>query len=387
MKGAWHLGVVAGIPLRLHWSFFLVLIWSGYLGYRAAGAGAVVYSVTLTVVLFLCVFLHELGHALAARRYGVGTRSITLLPIGGVAALERIPERPREELVIALAGPLVNVVIALVLIGWIGWPDEARFARLGSRDWGEFPDMVLLLNLVMIGFNMIPAFPMDGGRVLRAVLAMGLRYGRATAVASVIGQGFAVVMVVAGFSTNPFLSLIGVMVFLGARAESRMVHLRSALSGVTVGDIMVAPPPILSPDAGVEDCLDAWRWRGDTDFLIVEEGRVVGVLDAAAWRAHGQDAERGWPVRRIMERPVVMVRPDMPVTALCDLVRSGHQTVYPVVMGADLLGLVSRARVLAIMQQGWTSLRAEVRDGEAVAPVVRPVTGARRGGGSWLDVG
>lgn len=386
MKGAWHLGVVAGIPLRLHWSFFLVLVWSGYLGYRAAGWDAVVYSVTLTVVLFLCVFLHELGHALAARRYGVGTRSITLLPIGGVAALERIPERPREELVIALAGPLVNVVIALVLIGWVGWPDEARFARLGSRDWGEFPDMVLLLNLVMIGFNMIPAFPMDGGRVLRAVLAMVLRYGRATAVASVIGQGFAVVMVIAGFSYNPFLSLIGVMVFLGARAESRLVQVRSALAGVTVGDIMVAPPPVLSPEAGVEECLEAWHGRGDADFLVVEEGRVLGVLDAAGWRAHVQDVERGWPVRRIMERPVVMVRPDMPVIALWDLVRSGHQKVYPVVEGAALIGMVSRARVRAIMEQGWmvqpVGHRAVVD-----APVVqRSETGAGRDR-SWLDVG
>jgi len=370
----------------MHWSFFLVLVWSGYLGYRAAGAGAVVYSVTLTVVLFLCVFLHELGHALAARRYGVGTRSITLLPIGGVAALERIPERPREELAIALAGPLVNVVIALALIGWVGWPDESRFARLGSRDWSEFPDKVLLLNLVMIGFNMIPAFPMDGGRVLRAVLAMVMRYSRATSVASVVGQGFAVVMVVAGFSYNPFLSLIGIMVFLGARAESRMVHLRSALSGVTVGDIMVTPPSVLPPEAQVEACLDAWHHGGHADFLVVEDGRVIGVVAAVAWRAHALDAERGWPVRRIMERPVVMVRPDMPLTALCDLVRSGQQAVYPVVLGADLLGLVSRERVLAVMEHGWLIRQENPYDRMAAQRMDGRATG-RSGDRSWLDVG
>ncbi len=386
MKGAWHLGVVAGIPLRLHWSFFLVLVWSGSLGYRAAGWDAVVYSVTLTVVLFLCVFLHELGHALAARRYGVGTRSITLLPIGGVAALERIPERPREELVIALAGPLVNVVIALVLIGWMGWPDEARFARLGSRDWGEFPDMVLLLNLIMIGFNLIPAFPMDGGRVLRAILATVMRYPQATSVASVIGQGFAVVMVVAGFSYNPFLSLIGVMVFLGARAESRVVHLRSALSGLTVRDIMVVPPPVLSPGSLIEECIDGWRQHGHRDFVVVDDGRVVGVLDDATWRAHALDVERGWPLCRIMVRPVVMVRPDMPLISLCDLVRSGQQELYPVVVGAELIGLVSRARVRAIMEQGWMVQPVGHRAVEDAPVVQRSETGAGRDR-SWLDVG
>jgi Zn-dependent protease/predicted transcriptional regulator len=348
VKGSRHIGSVSRIPVYVHWSFFLVIFWSGHIGYRAGGWDSVLFSITLTMLLFVCVFLHELGHALAARRFGVVTRSITLLPIGGVAALERIPERPREELVIALAGPMVNVVIAGVLTLGLGWPTdllthgpEWNFAHLG--------EMVLLMNLIMIGFNMMPAFPMDGGRVLRACLAAFLGYPRATSIASAIGQAMAVLMVVVGLQSNPFLCLIGVMVFLGAKAESRQVHLRSAMSGVCVRDVMQQPGIVLAPDDSIRVCLEGWHERGQADYLIGTDDRIVGVVDQATWQRHAVDPDRSACVRQIMERPVVMVRPDMPVVTLCDLARTTRQSVYPVMVHEEVVGLITRNRVMDIL--------------------------------------
>lgn len=247
MKGSRYIGSISRIPVFVHWSFFLIILWSGHIGYRAGGWGSVLFSISLTTILFGCVFLHELGHALAARRYGVVTRSITLLPIGGVAALERIPERPREELVIALAGPMVNVVIAGVLIGFIGWPHD-MLAYGAQWDFNHLAEMVLLMNLIMIFFNLIPAFPMDGGRVLRACLAIFLSYPMATTIASVIGQFLALGMFVFGLQSNPFLCLIGVMVFLGAKAELRQVHMRSMHTGMPMREGMPPSGVDVSPD-------------------------------------------------------------------------------------------------------------------------------------------
>lgn len=226
MKGIWRLVSIRGIPVLVHWSFGLILLWAGYRGYEIDGWHMVGFAVLLTVLLFACVLLHELGHSLMARRFGVQTRSILLLPVGGVAALERMPRRPLHEFLIAIAGPMVNVVIALVLFACIGIPDSA-----GYKTWRleTFAELLMYMNLVMIGFNMIPAFPMDGGRVLRALLATRLSYVRATGIASLIGQLAAFIMFIYGLNESPFISLIGVMIFFGARKEYEMVRIRAMM--------------------------------------------------------------------------------------------------------------------------------------------------------------
>lgn len=382
VKGSRHIGSVSRIPVYVHWSFFLVIVWSGHIGYRAGGWDSVLFSITLTLLLFVCVFLHELGHALAARRFGVFTRSITLLPIGGVAALESIPERPREELVIALAGPMVNVVIAGVLTAGLGWPsDLLTYGPIW--DFAHLGEMVLLMNLIMIGFNMMPAFPMDGGRVLRACLASFMGYPRATSIASAIGQGMAVLMVVVGLQSNPFLCLIGVMVFFGAKAESRHVHLRSAMSGVCVRDGMQEPGIVLAPEDSIRICLDGWHERGQADYLINAGGRIVGVLDQATWQRHAVDPDRSVIVGRIMERPVVMVRPDMPMVTLCDLARTTRQSVYPVMVNEEAVGMITRNRVMDILIRHPTGIRPAAGD----APECEQPTREEDRPGLRLDVG
>ena len=217
MFNSWEMGRVSGIKLRVHWTFFLLPIWI-YLASIFAGNGfaAAATSVLFVLAIFGCVLLHELGHALAARQFGIGTRDITLLPIGGIAALDRMPRKPVQELWIAVAGPLVNVVIAAALYGGmvVGLiPPESAVA--------PFLGQLLFANIVLVVFNMIPAFPMDGGRVLRSSLAMFMEYARATQIATSVGQACAIVLGLLGlFSGNIMLMIIAGFIYLSARAEN-----------------------------------------------------------------------------------------------------------------------------------------------------------------------
>src|SRR5688572_28514191 len=217
MRGSWRLGRIAGIKVFVHWTFFLLIGWIFAMHLMTGrGVASAAMGVVFILVLFACVLLHELGHALAARRYGIATRDITLLPIGGVARLERIPRNPTHELVVALAGPAVNVVIAfLIFVGLLAvnrGPISTQFLELQ----GGFFVQLLAVNIFLVLFNMIPAFPMDGGRVLRALLARRLHYARATAFAARVGQVIAVVLGVLGLFVlgNPMLLLVALFVFL-----------------------------------------------------------------------------------------------------------------------------------------------------------------------------
>ena len=206
MNWSFNLGRVSGIALKVHWTFLLLLGWV-FASQLAAQRDAFLAAegVLFVVVLFGCVLLHELGHALTAKRFGVSTKDITLLPIGGMARLERIPENPREELWIAIAGPLVNVGIASGLYLFLGLAIGFPFVLTLEVLTASFLGKLLLVNCVLVIFNMLPAFPMDGGRVLRAALAMRYNYVDATATAATVGQMMAIAFGVLGLMSNGFL--------------------------------------------------------------------------------------------------------------------------------------------------------------------------------------
>ncbi|TPE53864.1 site-2 protease family protein [Amaricoccus solimangrovi] len=216
MKRALRLGRFAGIDVYAHWTFALLIGWVGWLSWQRTGSLAgVLGGVGLVLGLFLCVVLHEYGHALTARRFGIGTRRITLLPIGGLALLEAMPSRPREEILVALAGPAVNVAIACGVYAWLalGLPPGAGFAQT-----------MLEANLVLAVFNLIPAFPMDGGRVLRALIWTRLPIARATWAAAWVGRAVAVGFAAYGLATgNPVIALIAAFVWFAGGAEARAV--------------------------------------------------------------------------------------------------------------------------------------------------------------------
>ena len=228
MRSSLKVASIFGIEVRIHLTFLLFLVWIWFSYYQIAGFAGAVQGVLFILALFACVLLHEFGHAFAARGFGIETPDITLLPIGGVARLSRIPEKPWQELVVAIAGPLVNVVIAAALIFVIH-----TNATLEQLEYLESPRIELLaklasVNVMLVLFNLIPAFPMDGGRVLRALLAMAMPYARATQIAAWIGQGLAVVFAIVGIFVNPWLIFIAFFIFAGAQQEAAMARSKGA---------------------------------------------------------------------------------------------------------------------------------------------------------------
>jgi Zn-dependent protease/CBS domain-containing protein len=266
---------IAGIQLRIHITFLLLIVWVATVSADVA---------IFVLLLFLCVVLHEFGHAFAAKAYGINTPDITLLPIGGVARLERIPEEPKQELVIAAAGPAVTAIIAASLFAVIA----ARGAvDLGTPIQGD--DLVLnifKLNVYLLLFNLIPAFPMDGGRVLRALLATKLRYARATQIAATVGQGFAFLFGIIGlfgipgiFHANPFLIFIAVFVYIGASQEAALAQMRDVSRRFPVSSAMVREFRTLPESATLEEAVDALLATSQHDFPVLDpSGNVAGIL-------------------------------------------------------------------------------------------------------------
>jgi Zn-dependent protease/CBS domain-containing protein len=272
-----RLGRVAGIDLRVHVTFLLLLAWIAAAHHLQGGPGAAARGVLFTLAVFGCVVLHEFGHALAARRYGIPTPDITLLPIGGVARLARMPEDPRQEIVIALAGPAVNVAIAAVL--WLAGVDfgSAGLFRLESEQ-GAVSDKLLVVNVFLVLFNLLPAFPMDGGRVLRAFLALRLNYVRATQVVATVGQGFAFLFGFFGLLSNPVLLLVALFVYVGAVQEAALVQMRNITARLPVVAAMRRNLRVLPLHASVHDASAILLDTAQHEFPLVDEvGRLRGV--------------------------------------------------------------------------------------------------------------
>ncbi len=369
MKWRINVGRYLGIDVYLHVTF-LIVVGVIALSYwlRVREAWAVLEGVGLFLSVFLCVLLHEFGHALAARRYGIRTEDITLLPIGGLARLERLPDKPAQELIVAIAGPAVNVVIAAVLFVLIQL--FGSIPRLEELDVaaGPFLGRLLMINVGLVVFNMIPAFPMDGGRVLRAVLAMMMPHAKATRIAAVIGQGMAVVFAVAAFFGNPLLLLIALFVWVGAQSEAGAAEAKSLLSGVRVRAGMLTDFHTLHPDDPLSKAAELIMKGCQHDFPIVQDGRFLGVLTrdrlVQGLSRHGLQA----PVAPEMETEFVTAEADELIENVLPRLRtSGTLSVAPVYTEGRLVGLLSLENVGEYMM-----IRSALEHGRvtAAAPVV-----------------
>lgn len=265
--------------VRLHPTFFLLLAWIAAVNWIAAGAQAAFSGVVFILILFACVLLHEFGHILTARRFGIRTPDVTLLPIGGVASLERMPEKPQQEVLVALAGPAVNLVIAAVLVLVFGAqviPSQISSIELSQP---SLLDRVAFANVALLVFNLIPAFPMDGGRVLRAVLTVPLGYTRATQMAAGIGQVLAVVLGFLGLFGNPLLILIALFIFLAASAEAGYVEARDLARGYLVPQAMISRFEKLSVSATADDAAALLLSTTQQEFPVVDGAdRLRGVV-------------------------------------------------------------------------------------------------------------
>lgn len=346
MKWSWKIGRFLGIDVFMH-ATFLVLIGWVFLAHWLQGEslGAAVVGVAFILALFGCVVLHEYGHALTARRYGVKTRDITLLPIGGVARLERMPDEPQQELWVALAGPAVNVVITIVLYLWLQL--TSGLVPLSQLDVGSgsFLERLMVVNLFLAGFNLVPAFPMDGGRVVRALLALRMEYTRATQIAASLGQSIAILFGFFGLLFNPFLLFIAFFVWIGAAQEASMTQMKTALAGIPVSRAMLTNFRTLRSEDSLARAVELILAGSQHDFPVLGDGQVVGILtrDAlmTALAQHGTDAT----VANVMQREFEAFDSyDMLEMALARLQACQCQTA-PVMHAGNLVGLLTQDNV------------------------------------------
>lgn len=354
MKWSWKIGEFAGIGVYVHATFLLIIAYVVYLhlagGDTAAGAAK---GVLFVLAIFGCVVLHEFGHALAAKRYGIKTRDITLLPIGGVARLERMPDDPKQELVVALAGPAVNVVIAGVLFVWLRLVArlDALFEEMDFTS-GSFAENLMKVNLWLVMFNLIPAFPMDGGRVLRGLLATRMDYVRATNIAAAIGQAAAFLFVieglfgVVGLGPNPFLLFIALFVYMGAAQEAGMVQVKSALGGIPVQRAMLREFRSVGPGDPLQRAVDLTLAGTQKDFPVVDaDRRIVGLLCQDDLLRGLQRGGQNEPISSAMKTEYQTCHPgEMLERVFMRLQEDGAHTV-PVTRDGELVGLLTMENI------------------------------------------
>jgi Zn-dependent protease/predicted transcriptional regulator len=352
MKGSFKLGTIAGIGVFVHWTFSILIAFIIFSNYRAGhSAEQILWSLVFILSIFFTVFLHELGHALAAKRYKIKTKDITLLPIGGLARLESIPEKPKEELVVALAGPAVNIGLAMLTGLFITLPDTENLTlQLTSGvNSSNFFLTFFIVNIWLALFNLIPAFPMDGGRVLRAVLSMYMKRNVATNIAARIGQLLAIGFVFLGFYSNPFLIFIGFFIFLGAQAEAAYTQTKSLLEGYTVRDVLMQHYQTIDANQPVSIAVQMLLNGQCKNFMVMENTTPVGTLSRdeiiKALSEHGENES----IYAVMNRDVVFLDADSPLEKAFQQIQQHKSSLIPVMSVGRLVGTIDTENILEFL--------------------------------------
>ncbi|MEA3327472.1 MAG: site-2 protease family protein [Chloroflexota bacterium] len=368
MKWSWKIGRIAGIDLKIHLTFFFLLLWAGFSTLFSGGAAMDVFvEVLFILALFLCVVLHELGHALTARRFGIATRDITLLPIGGVARLDSMPEKPKNEFLVAAAGPAVNVLISILLfVGLIVSGALSQTMNL-SVLLDNFWLRLLTVNVSLVAFNLIPAFPMDGGRVLRAILASHFDYVKATRIAVNIGRGFAVLMGIAGLFFNPWLILTALFIWSGAGAEGEAVEVKAGVKGLVVRDVMISQFYQIEANQTLESVFQLSLATGQQHIPVVSNGNFLGIIRRSDLMIALEKSGNQAPAYTAIGFEPQGLDPESPVQDV--LSKFAASRVQPVIENSQLIGLVTPE---SVQQRMWLNKRKKQVGSQPPGETVNP---------------
>lgn len=346
MGWSFKIGQYRGIGVYVHATFFILLAFVAYSYWVVSqDVGKTIEGVLFILALFGCVVLHEFGHALMAAKYGIPTKDITLLPIGGVARLERMPDEPLQELWVALAGPAVNVAIAALIAGWLYLRSAFEPLDQLSLTDGSFLERLLIVNIILVVFNMLPAFPMDGGRVLRSLLATQMDYARATQIAASIGQAMALLFGFFGFFFNWFLLFIAFFVWIGAAQEAGFAQMKSALGGIPVYAAMITDFRVLAPDDTLDDAMQLILSGSQEDFPVAYTDEVVGILTRSNLLAALGQHDRTTAVSQVMQTEFETVDPSDMLESAFQKLQACQCRTMPVQKNGNLVGLLTMDNV------------------------------------------
>ncbi|MNX53384.1 putative zinc metalloprotease Rip3 [compost metagenome] len=350
MKGSLKLGKIAGIGIYIHWTFSLLIIFIIFLNYRTGyNALQSAWSVIFILSVFVTVLLHELGHALMAKKYKIQTKDITLLPIGGLARLERLPEKPTEELLVAFAGPLVNIVLAFITGLFISLPQTPEeFTAIVSNgvNADNFFLNFFMVNIWLALFNLIPAFPMDGGRVLRALLAFKFERHVATKIAARIGQFLAMGFVLLGFFSNPFLIAIGLFVFFGAQIETEHTEAQFLLKDYKVRDVLMTQYQTIEVNNTLETAVALLLDSQNKSFVVTENSKVVGTLNRDEIILALSKKEDNPPIHAIMNKNLIYLDVDTLLENVFEQIYQNKLTLVLVTKNDQVIGTLDTENIL-----------------------------------------
>lgn len=343
MRGSLNLGRLFGIRVSIHWTFSLLIIWIVTISIsRGMDTIQILMQILFILSLFVCVVLHEFGHSLVAIKLGGEVNSITLLPIGGMAHMARMPEKPKEEFLVSAAGPLVNIFIAGLL--WV------YLAVFQTTDWQQmdfevitgrnFAFMLLAANLFIVAFNLIPAFPMDGGRLFRSALAIKMNRIKATEIAKNIGQVFAVFFILAGLFINPFLVIIGIFILLGAKGEYEMIKYQDVLNNYSVTDILKKEYATLGLEDTLGTAADKLVQISDNGFVILSEGQYKGILDKNDLIKGLNLLGKQGKIKEVIRWDIQAVNKEKPLFDVYQEMQKSHNRILPVFSGEQFLGIL-----------------------------------------------
>lgn len=352
-KWSLYIGSYAGIKVFIHWTFWIIIGWIFLMHYNMGhGLTEGLWGILFILALFGCVVLHEFGHALTAKRYHIKTRDITIYPIGGIASLEAMPEKPKQELWVALAGPAVNVVIAAILLIYLQYTGKVPdLTSLTAEDSNahmfnlSFGFNLFAANLILAVFNLIPAFPMDGGRVLRALLALTMNRSKATRIAATVGQFLAIGFVFFGFFYNFWLVFIGLFIYLGAGSEAAYESTKSALSRYTAKDVLMKQFTCLRPEETLEKVVQLLLNGQEKEFVVAENDKLLGVLTRVELIKGLSEYGKASTVSNVMRKDCIVLHPDMPLHEVYQNLMTNSCAVAPVLDNGGLIGIVDKENI------------------------------------------
>lgn len=349
MKGSLKIGRIAGVNLFIHWTFLFLIAYVIVTNYRAGhNTEQTIWSLIFILSIFITVILHELGHAIAAQRFGIKTQDITLLPIGGIARLETIPEKPKEEFIVAIAGPLVNVILALITRIFITIPDtdQLTLETEGGVNAGNFFLFFFVVNVWLAVFNMIPAFPMDGGRVLRALLAIRLERSLATKIAARIGQILAVGFIILGFYYNPFLIIIGIFIMFGAQAEAEYTQTKFMLKDYKVRDVLMKSYQSIESRDTIKTAVDFLLNSQNKNFLVTEDDVPVGTLSRDEIIKALSEKGESEKIKNAMNPEVIFLDADSSLEMAFQKSQQNGSNLMPVLEKKRIIGTIDMENIL-----------------------------------------
>ncbi len=345
MKWSFKVGKLFGIPIRMHLTFLLLLLFIGITGFKQAGSDGAIWGMVAIVFIFFCVILHEVGHSLMAIHYGIKVKDIILLPIGGVSEMEEIPEDPRQEITISVIGPLVSFGLAILFFILSSATHQVLgFKQLSIYNHNVWANL-FWINLILGAFNLLPAFPMDGGRVLRGILATGMDGWKATKIAVGVGQGFAILLFFFGIFFNWWMALIAIFIYLGAEGEERMMSVRASLGKSPVKLAMLTDVHTVSPDETLGQVLERICHSLQQDFPVEEHGEVVGVLTREAIFSALHQQEKSALVKDIMQKDFISTGEEASLSDIFKVMTGNKLSVILVIKDRKLQGMVNLEQI------------------------------------------